>query len=416
MSSWLEEPVVPPAPAAGASATGGSGGFNATGDSRVGSVQSATGANGERIVLTIGEVTGGQPLEDWLKKLMAQDDDIYRMQNFVKLFDALNSPEDIKAALKVIASSARGGRGGMRFTEYAMLLQKLTQLDPKEAIGFASEGNGGERWMATGTVLRTWTKSEPEAALAWAKENGVPPNAENDGDRGGRGGNDNWALASVVTQLAKTNLDKAIQEATSTDLGRTAGRTAEALVGETIDQRGIDAAMKIAEGLPQGEFQNDYVRQVADRLGNADPAKGTTWANALPSGPLKAQAMGAVLEQWVEKDPGKATAYLSPMPVSPDYDRARSEVAQEVARKNPTDALTMISGISDPQSQARTIYGIARDLSRQDQAAAQQFIMQSPLPQEAKATTIQQLQQPQRDGFRFGGPAGGGGFGGRGGR
>jgi hypothetical protein len=417
MSSWLEEPVVVPGTGAGSGAGGGSAGSDSTGaaGNRVGSVQMA---NGEmRPLLTVGEVTGGQPLEDWLKKLMAQDDDIYRMQNFVKLFDALNSPEDIKAALKVISASGRGGgggRGGMRFTEYSMLLQKLTQMDAKGAIAFANEGNGGERWMATGTVLRTWTKSEPEAALAWAKENGVQPNAENDGDRRG-GGNDNWALASVVTQLAKTNLDKALQEAMSGELGRTAGRTAEALVGETVDQRGIDAAMKIAEGLPEGEFQNDFVRQVADRLGNADPEKGTIWANNLPSGPLKAQALGSVLDQWMDKDPAKAFNYVKPLPVSPDYDRARIEVAQGSARNNPDNAIAMISGISDPQSQTRTTYRIAGDIYRQNQAAGQDFVMKSPLPEENKSQFLQQLQQQQQRGPGGGGPGGGGpGFGGGG--
>src|SRR5262245_22323210 len=117
-----------------------------------------------------------------------------------------------------------------------MLLQKLTQMDAKGAIAFANEGNGGERWMATDTVLGTCTKTEPEAALAWGKENGVQQQQNGDNNDPRRGGNDNWALASVVTQLAKTNLDKALQEAMSGDLGRTAGRTAEALVGETVDQ------------------------------------------------------------------------------------------------------------------------------------------------------------------------------------
>jgi hypothetical protein len=416
MSSWLEEPVVVPGTGAGSGAGGGSAGSDSTGaaGNRVGSVQMA---NGEmRPVLTIGEVTGGQPLEDWLKKLMAQDDDIYRMQNFVKLFDALNSPEDIKAALKVISASGRGGgggRGGMRFTEYSMLLQKLTQMDAKGAIAFANEGNGGERWMATGTVLRTWTKTEPEAALAWAKENGVQPNAENEGDRRG-GGNDNWALASVVTQLAKTNLDKALQEAMSGELGRTAGRTAEALVGEMVDQRGIDAAMKIAAGFPEGPLQSDVIQQVARRV---DPDKGIIWAEKeLPAGPLKAQAMGEIFDRIANSNPEKAIADVKALPKGADYDRARSEVAREIAQKNPTESLQIISGVSQPETQQRLVSGIARDLYRQNQAAGLQYVQQSPLPAESQAALMQQLQQPRRDEFRGGGFPGGGGPGFRGGR
>src|SRR5215203_5401885 len=155
MSSFIfDEPIVAgsAAGAGSASGAGGSAAGGAAGETRVGLPTSLSGEN--KNLLSVSEVTGGQPLEDWLKKLMAQDDDIYRMQNFLKLFDALHSVDDIKAALKVMGGNGqRGGGGrGMRFTEYSMLLQKLTQMDPKEAVAYASGQEGGERFMATGTV------------------------------------------------------------------------------------------------------------------------------------------------------------------------------------------------------------------------------------------------------------------------
>jgi hypothetical protein len=282
-------------------------------------------------------------------------------------------------------------------------------------VEFANSQNGGERFMATGTVLRTWAKSEPEAALAWAKQNGAPPNPEGEeADR--RGGNDNWALASVITQLGKTSLDRAIQEATSGDLGRTAGRTADALLNEAMDQRGADGAKKIAESLPEGQFRNDYIQQLAGRLAKQDPEGTSAWALKMPEGEPRRRALGQAVEEWVDKDLNQAGVFVGKLPVGPDSDSARQQYAEKLAASNSAEALKTISMISDAERQARTISEIARDLARKNVAAGQQFVMQSPLAEEAKMQMAQQLAQPRGDrGTRFGGPGGPpGGFGRRG--
>jgi len=290
-------------------------------------------------------------------------------------------------------------------------------MDPKEAVAYATGQEGGERFMATGTVLRTWAKSEPEAALAWAKENGAPqdPNAnEND-----RRGNDNWALASVITQMGKTSLDRAIQEATTGDLGRTAGRAADSLLNEAITQRGADGAKKIADGLPEGQFKNDFIQQLAGRLAKDDPAGASAWALSMPAGDARRGALRQTVEEWVDKDLAGAGVFVSKLPVGPDSDSARQQYAQKLAATNSAGALQAIGYISDPERQARTVGEIARDLARRDVNVGQQFVMQSPLADEMKAQMAQALAQPRggdRGATRFGGPGGGapGGFGRRG--
>ena len=415
MSSWLEEPITPPAHAGSAAGQAGSNGAGlGPGQDRVGGTFAV--GDEKRPIVTVGEVTGGQPLGDWLKKLMALDDDIYRMQNFIKLFDALNSVEDIKAALEALSggNDRGGGRGrGLRFTEYSMLLQKLTRLDPKEALAFAEKAGGGDRFMATGTVLRAWSKTEPDAALAWAKENGVQQQQEDGNNRGGRGGEgqkDNWALSSVVTQLAKTNLDKAIHEASSTELGRTGGRTAEALVGEAIEQRGLDEAIKMAGKLPEGPFQNEFVQSLAQRLGRTDPDKALSWLGGMASGDMKSRGLAEALDQIMENDPAKATTYVSKLPVGPDYDRSRETVARNIGRTDPTQALTMIGQISDPERQQQTTTRLAFDIYRRDPAQGQQFLMASALPDETKTQMLQAAQRMQQRGGQGGGGGDFGGF------
>ena len=405
MSSWLEEPVVP-----GGSQTNAAGAVSATGggpgsDSQRPVFSVAPDAE-NRQVITIGEVTGGQPLEDWLKKLMAQDDDIYRMQHFVRLFEALNSVEDLKAALAVInADGGRGGgRGGMRFTEYSMLLQKLTQLNPKEAVAFASGKEGGERWMATGTVLRQWTKMEPDAALAWAKENGAQQVGDaNDDNRR----TENWALASVVTQMAKTNLDKALTEAATADFGRGGGRTADALVGELVNQRGADEAKKAALSIPEGGFRNQFIEQLADRLSSSDPKGTMAWVSELPAGESRRRALGEVMPNYLSKDPQGAIELARSLPVSPDNDSARQPVAVYQAKSNLDEAMKTISAMADPGRQQRVVFEIARDLARRDVNTGQQFVLQSPLADETKAQLAQQITQARNRDSRGGGGQGG---------
>lgn len=361
-----------------------------------------TSISGEnRPAQTVAEVTGGQPLEEWLKKVMATDDDIYRMQNFLRLFESLNTVEDLQTALKVLAANTNGRGRGMRFTEYSMLLQKLTQVDSKAALDFATAQQGGERLMATATVLRAWAKTSPDAALAWAKENGMPqdPNANADGDRRG---NDNWALASVVTQLAKTNLDRALQEASGAELGRTSGRTADSLMSESLEQRGPDGAKSIAETLPEGQFKTEFIQQLTDRLAQTDPVGTSEWVLKMGSGDTKRRALGELVDEWVGKDKLAATAFVDRLPIGPDSDSARREYASEMARENPAKSLQEISKISAPERQLDAVRDIARDLARRDMALAQQFVNNSGLAEEVRMQLNQQIAQRQG-----GGPGGG---------
>ncbi|MCX6978221.1 MAG: hypothetical protein NTX04_09870, partial [Verrucomicrobia bacterium] len=72
---------------------------------------------------TIEDLTGGKPMGEWLKRLLAQDDEVVRMTGFMMLLEKLNTPEEIEAALVVV--HGRSDWGG-RSREAAMLLQKWT--------------------------------------------------------------------------------------------------------------------------------------------------------------------------------------------------------------------------------------------------------------------------------------------------
>lgn len=368
---------------------------------------------------TVSEVTGGQPLEDWLKKVMAQEDDLFRMQQFMKLLETLDNVEDIKTAMNSLSGGegGRGGRGGpfgSRFTEISMLMSKFVQLDPKGAMAFANEKEGGDKFAAAFSALRTWTRMSPDAALAWAQTEGA--NMKMDFGRGRDGGGDenapqpNFAVLGVLSQLGKSDIDKALSVAGTTEFGGMGGRAVDGLASELISQRGAEAARTATSNLPEGDFKNQMVQQLADKLSKDDPKGTVAWVMAQTTGDAKSRALGEVMNNWAETDPTAAGEFLASQPASPEMDRAIFEYSREIAKKEPAKGWEWAQTIQDPERQTRALVDVGRDWMRADAPAAQQAIAASTLPDEMK----QRMTQPQQNGGR--GPGGpGGGFRGPGG-
>ncbi len=408
-TKWLEDPITPPKTVITSSSITDQSGVNVGADSRVGGVFSVEQSGGSGAGLTVGEITGGQPLEDWLKRVMAQEDELFRMQNFMKLLEVLNSPADIEAALKVVISGGergRGGFGGARFMEISMLMSKYVQLDPKGAMTYSTNLKGGEKFMATSSALRTWTRLSPDAALAWASTEGA--NIKMDFGRGGDWGGDeptgNIALMGVVSQLAKNDLDKALATGASMEIGRFGDRMVETLASELFSQRGADAAKAYADSLPAGAFRDQFVRQTAEQLAKKDPSSTAQWISSMESGDSKRRALGRVVETWAGSDLTAASSFISSQPVSPDMDSARGEVITRIAKNDPKQAWGMIATITDAERQARTASVVGPALVKADPQNGPAIIAASAFSDEVKKQAV----APQREGGPGGGRFGGG--------
>jgi hypothetical protein len=163
-------------PAAGKS--GGTAAGSAAEFSRTPGAERAQFAMGEGDgSMTVARLTNGQPLDKWVKNLMAQQDGIVRMNGLLRLLEAVRDPEDMKTALG--AFSLRGDRGfgrGARFTEYSMILEKWTQLDAKGAAAFVNSKGREEKWIgmsAVENVVRTWVKQDAPAAKEWIAQSAL---------------------------------------------------------------------------------------------------------------------------------------------------------------------------------------------------------------------------------------------------
>ena len=429
-SSWLEAPITPPKLTTTVSGSSSSASTSSGADSRVGGVFASDATTKTGTAPTVGEITGGQPMDVWLKRVMAQDDELFRMQNFMKLLESLNTPEDIEMALKVIMENGGRGRGpggAGRFTEISMLMSKFVQLDPKAAMAYSGKLEGGEKFMATSSALKTWTRLSPDAALAWAKTEGASLTMDF-GGRGGPGGpggdaaegapKDNFALLSVVSQLAKTDLDKALSTASTMELGRMGDRMVDTLANEMLSQRGVDASKAYLDSLPAGAFRDQYLQQLADPLSKKDPAGTAQWIAKMETGDAKRRALGEVVNNWAKTDFASASSYVGSQPVGPDMDSARGQIIGDLAKTDAKQAWAMMPTISDPERLNRTAMQIGRELIKADPTNAPAIIQSTP---NLKPEVITQITSPQQggggqNGFRgFGGGAAGGGRGGRGG-
>jgi hypothetical protein len=327
-------------------------------------------------------VTGGEPLEDWLKRLMTQDDEILRTSGFLKLMEALKTPEEIQQALEAINSI--GGRnrwrGGVGMREGSMLLQKWTQLDPKGAMGYAQSQKGEqEKWGATTVVMRTWARINPDEAIAFAKE--APPS--------GNPQDGNWSIAAVVGQLAKTDLDRAMQLSSTQDVSRARGRMMESVLDELVSQRGDEAARQSILSLPEGSFRDNMASQLARRLADNDGPGTAQWVmNSLPAGDARNRALAEVMGQWADDDPVAAGNFLKTIPASKETDSARERYAYEALRRDPEGALAWAGTITADEQRTKAVEGLLRQWVRRDRSAAQNWMATAQLPDDFKARVM----------------------------
>jgi hypothetical protein len=352
--------------------------------------------------VSLDQVLGGKTLEEHLKNLLKVDDEAVRMLGFLRLLEALNNPDDIKAALELIAKE---GNGRFRVTEQSMLLQKWAQIDPKAAAAFASTQRDFSRFTGMNAVLRTWLKSNPEDAIAWAEQNGLQNQEGNQNNRGaGRGGPEdgNWAIATLMGPLAQQNLERAMELAKNQPDSRARGRMIDNVVDEMLAQRGMDAAKNAMLDLPDDAFRASMAGRLVEKMmANADPKDVAAQAWNFPSGETRERAMSEVIRRIADKDPVAAATLLQQFGNSPDLDSPKRDLAFASAGKDPEGSIIWAQSITDKKQQLETLQRLLPRIASQNQPLAQQYADQLGI----------QL-QPQRGfdgGFNRGGRRFGGG-------
>jgi hypothetical protein len=330
------------------------------------------------------EVLGGRTLKEHVQHLLAVDDEATRMLGFLRLIESLATPDDIKSVLEIIGSDPNGR---FRMTEQSMLLQKWAKLEPAVAAKYASGLRDFSRYNGLNAVLRTWVKADPDQAIDWAVKNGAPsPNS--DPRQRGPGGEDNWAVATLIPALAKTNLDRALTVAAEQPYGRARGRMVETLVSELVSQRGEEAARTAVLDLGDDAFRAGLAGRLADQMAGKNPEAAAAWANGLPAGETRQRALADAVSRWAESDAVAAGNYLKQLGNSPEVDRAKQDYAQRVVRNDPEGALAWTQAIADKDRRTSATQEVLSSWMRRDATAAQTWSQANGVP----------LPTPRRDG------------------
>ena len=396
LTSFVEAPpenhTTKAVPRGGSAAVAGSDFGSPVGDGRV-----FGGAGGS--AATVEELTGGKPVGDWLRHLLGQEDEITRMTGFMMLLEKLNTPAEIEAALVAVHASSRNDWGGRSSREASMLLQKWTKLDPKSAMAYVQKlDDTRAKFGGMNTVVQTWARSNPQEAVAWAKANGKGTD-----DQGG-----NWAMSSVIDQLAKSDLGQAIELAQAEPISMARGRVIETLVSQLVSQRGEAAAREAALAIADESMRAAMVRRLAGQAANTDPAQAVAWVAKLPAGPAKNSALAETVAQWAQKDATAAAAFMATLPAGAETDEPRARFARSVVGTDPAGAIAWSNSITDPKARTESLGEVVGSWMRRDADAAKQWVASSPLPAETKTEIM--AAAAQRGG---GGPGFQGGGGGR---
>ena len=369
MSSFIDAPTGTAMPAAQR------GDSSATAVESPAFARSVAGGGSETFTSPLEQITGGQPIGEWLTRVLNQEDEIARMSGFMRLLEVLGTGAEIEQALSAVIAT---GDNWSRRREFSMLLEKWAQLDPAQAMAWVEKiKDQGAKFGGYRAVLSTWTRRSPQEAVAWAEANGAPPEVNaNDG---------NWAMAAIVGQLSKSDPDWALRLTQEQAMSRARGRMVDVVIGEYVSQRGEAAAREMVMHIPEETLRTGMMGRLANQLAANDPQSVAQWVATLPASEGRQRALTELVSQWSENDPAAAAAYLAKYPVSPETDASRERLAQNVLRKDPEGALAWAGTISEDQFRTRTVTDLVRNWMRRDADAAQKWVQSSQLPDEVRA-------------------------------
>lgn len=233
-------------------------------------------------------------------------------------------------------------------------------------------------WAAS-TVLQNWAKTDPDSAIAWATENGKKLNESDDG---------NSYMASVISTLAKTDLNRAVELAQSMNRSRARGDVMDKLIDQYFAQRSPDETRQWADSLTEGPFKDGLLGRLAGRLADKDLASTVTWAQGLPDGAAKPRVLSEIVGRWADKDPNEAGQWLNTFPPSAQTDDPRERFAWSVQEKDPEAAIAWAGTITDEDRRSRTTWRLAREWMQREPEAATTWINTSDLPADTKESLL----------------------------
>lgn len=308
---------------------------------------------------------------DRVKAIFAMEDPLERMEAYLAFMKGIKGDEQIAAAMEAMTSENYNNRE--RGKEFSMLMTRWAKESPEAALAWTQTHDDWRAQWGAGSVLSLYARSNPDAAIAWAQAH--PPKNKDEG---------NWHLASVISGLAKDDLDRASLLAQNMDRSEARGRAMESVLDNFFKQRGPDGARDAVMALQEGPYKNGLVQRLAERLADKDPASAAKWALTLPDNEARPRVMTEVIDEWAEKNPNDAGVWLNGLGGGPGMDEPRERFAWKVQEKDPEAAIAWANTITDERRRNETSFRLVREWMQREPDNARAWVSTSQLPDDMK--------------------------------
>ena len=368
-----------------------------------------------------GAIPPGETLVDLVRKDLAdvaRDKDSYsRARRLGTLLPTLG-PEAVAAVRQTLEDPLLDLHGA----EYELLLRFWATHQPDEATRWASEKTlGSYREAAVYAALRTWAQADPNAAASatwkWVEndpilEISVPIALM-------RGWYANGDIAGLRQFLPPHHMSVPGQRALSTYIRATVENEgsapvmswAESLPDEddksfkltvfrrvinVLSQLDVQAATRWCEAHCDGPYGNNLRSLLARNWALRDGPAALAWLSTAPDGHEKNLAIRVTFAQWSERDREAAMAWMAtqtagePAPwLSPIY----PVYARLLSSESPSDAIRWANQIESEKEREHVLIGVVRVWRHLDEPAAESWLAQSSLSEEARAKVREPVKQ-----------------------
>jgi len=366
----------------------------------------------------------GETLTDMVRESLAdiyRDKDVYsRARRLGTLLPTLG-PEVVPAVKQNLEDLTLDSRG----TELELLLRYWATHQGEEASRWAKdESPPGYREVAVFAALSTWAEADPQAAVdvswEWMEETPVLERIV--------------PIAVIRGWYAKNDARELAQFIGGLSPGIPRQRTIAAYLLTVIQAQGAEAATRWAESLPDDDksYKLAVFRRLVDALSRLDIEAGTRWCDAHCLGPYGDNMRSLIARTWVLRDGPSAMTWLSSAPEGYDKNLAlritfalwvRMEreaalawmesqttgepepwleplypvYARSIAGDAPADAIQWAERIEDDSARESVLIRVARVWHHLDEAAAEAWLLESSLSEEAREkvrTAVQGRPEP----------------------
>jgi hypothetical protein len=132
-------------------------------------------------------------------------------------------------------------------------------------------------------------------------------------------------------------------------------------------------------------YSKGIARIIAGVWARRDAPAALTWVGALPPGRERDTALARAFDQWLAHDPRAAQVWLEERQTTEGWDAALAAMARAKADESPPAAIAWAQRIRDPLLRERSLVGAARTWLHADPRAAERWLSESELSEDARA-------------------------------